>query len=53
MSNMSHCRFENTLADLADCQEHFDDPLKNMTEEEQTSRQMLINMCKEIADEWY
>lgn len=53
MSNMSHCRFENTLADLVDCQEHLDDPLKNMTEEEQTSRQMLINLCKEIADEWY
>jgi hypothetical protein len=25
MSNMSYCRFENTLHDLRDCQDHFGD----------------------------
>jgi hypothetical protein len=24
MSNMSYCRFENTLADLEDCEDNFD-----------------------------
>jgi len=27
MSNMSYCRFENTLADLRDCYENLDDNL--------------------------
>lgn len=52
MSNMSYCRFENTLADLVDCQEHLEDPVIDLTEEEQTSREMLINLCREIANDW-
>ena len=49
MSNMSYVRFENTLKDLRDCDEHlFDDDL---SEEEEKARQKLIKLCKKIAEE--
>jgi hypothetical protein len=48
MSNMSYCRFENTLDDLRDCAEHMDD---NLSEREQTCRDSLIVLCHRIAAE--
>ncbi|MFC1453662.1 hypothetical protein ACFLQL_00595 [Verrucomicrobiota bacterium] len=47
MGNMSYCRFQNTLADLLDCQEHMDDKLSG---EEERARDRLIEACKEIAE---
>jgi hypothetical protein len=48
MSNMSYCRFHNTLQDLRDCNEHlFDDDL---SEEEEKERERLIRLCREIAN---
>lgn len=50
MSNMSHCRFENTLADLKECQEHVWST--TLSKEEHRARQQLIQVCREIAAEF-
>jgi len=49
MSNMSYCRFQNTLQDLRDCLEHISD--KDVSEEEEKARARLINVCRDIIDE--
>jgi hypothetical protein len=50
MANMSYCRFENTTSDLKDCYENMDD--KEISVEEKTQRQHLIDMCCDIAIEY-
>jgi hypothetical protein len=45
---MSYCRFQNTLKDLRDCEEHMDDELKSTQEE--IARKSLIRLCKTIVD---
>ena len=48
MSNMSYCRFRNTLSDLRDCY----DALRNeeeLNEEEERAKQRLIKLCRSIA----
>lgn len=49
MSNMSYCRFQNTLQDLRDCHENLWDT--SMSREEFQAREALIALCKDIADE--
>ena len=53
MANMSYCRFENTLADLRDCEsalsEGDDD---DMSEEEEKAKKRLIRLCIEIAKDY-
>lgn len=49
MSNMSYCRFYNTLGDLRDCQDHLDDDEGEMNLEERLARLRLIKRCVEIA----
>jgi hypothetical protein len=46
MSNMSYCRFRNTLADLRDCYENMDG---DISEEEAKARAHLIGICVDIA----
>ncbi len=48
MANMSYCKFENTLKDLRDCWNNFDD-CESGSEEE--ARKRLVKLCKEIAEE--
>jgi len=51
MSNMSYCRFENTLNDLRDCQ----DALANgneLSESEEKCKNKLIALCKDIVDDF-
>lgn len=48
MSNMSYCRFQNTLRDLEDCYDNMDEDL---SPEEQAAKERLIQLCKEIAEE--
>jgi len=50
MSNMSYCRFQNTLSDLRDCYENMDD--EDLSEAERKARARLIKMCQEIADDF-
>ena len=52
MSNMSYCRFQNTLGDLDDCYENMDAIGKDTSEEELAARLHLIALCKNIADEY-
>lgn len=49
MSNMSYCRFQNTLQDLRDCYEHLQD--SDLSDDEDRARRRLINLCIDIADE--
>ena len=49
MSNMSHCRFINTLNDLKDCDEN-PDPDIELSEGEARARTELIQLCCDIAD---
>jgi len=50
MGNMSYCRFQNTVTDLADCQENIwnDD----ISEDEKRARKRLIQICKEITGDF-
>lgn len=56
MSNMSYCRFENTLADLEDCydalinQTEWD--IKELSDEEYRSQVRLIKLCGTIYHEF-
>lgn len=53
MGNMSYVRYENTLADLRDCEENlqFDDE-RNLSESEVKAKGWLIAMCKRIAEDY-
>lgn len=53
MSNMSYCKFCNTLLDLQDCAYTLYDlggNISDLDEEEQTAAHALIRLCCEIAD---
>lgn len=50
MPNMSYCRFQNTLEDLRDCQEHIID--RDLSPEEKKARERLIKLCKDIASDF-
>jgi hypothetical protein len=50
MGNMSYCRFRNTLKDLEDCFEDWDN--EDISEEEKEAREELLKKCKEIVDKY-
>ena len=52
MSNMSYCRFENTLSDLQDCFENMDADLEKDSREWR-AREELIDICQDIAADFY
>jgi len=47
MSNMSYCRFQNTVADVRDCWDNIHDSLSGA---EFDARNKLIELCKRIAE---
>lgn len=49
MANMSYCRFENTLADLEDCNQYIDCLL---SADENKARKKLIELCRSIAQKF-
>ena len=49
MSNMSYCRFQNTLSDLRDCIEHMSDD--DLSDEENKAREKIIALCLEVAED--
>lgn len=54
MSNMSYCRFQNTLIDLLDCEQALDNIAGNLAElskEEARAADSLIRTCARIANE--
>ena len=46
MSNMSYCRFYNTLGDLQDCRDNFDEI---ESEEEKKYAIILVKTCRDIV----
>jgi len=52
MSNMSYCRFQNTLEDLKDCKEHINDT-RDMSDDEKRARNRLVNVCRMIVEDYY
>ncbi len=51
MSNMSYCRFRNTVMDLEDCEENLWEGLDDMSEDEARARKQLIKICRQIAEQ--
>lgn len=51
MTNMSHCRFENTLLALEDCVKHMND--KDLSPDEDIARSHLKFLCLEIAESYF
>ena len=49
MSNMSYCRFQNTLGDLRDCEDALDEEL---SPDEARARRLLIELCARIAEDF-
>ena len=49
MSNMSYCRFRNTLEDLMNCERNLDDDLSESIEEAQ-ARIKLVEVCQRIVN---
>ena len=47
MSNMSYCRFRNTVNDLADCKSALDDEsFDELDEDEQQAARRMYKLCK-------
>ncbi len=53
MSNMSYCRFQNTLTDLEDCLEVLaNNGLDDLSDEEVKAAERLIKICTEISQDF-
>lgn len=57
MANMSYCRFNNTLGDLRDCEQHMTDnlsasPRADGYDSEHSKRTRLLELCIRIASEY-
>lgn len=50
MSNMSYCRFRNTLADLTDCLEALECGTLALDSEEMSAYEELVDICQQIID---
>lgn len=50
MTNMSYCRFRNTLVDLLDCYDNLD-TIPDLSLEERRAAWDLIEICRNVADE--
>ena len=51
MGNMSYCKFRNTLEDLQDCYDNWDDIESHQTSE-LLAREDLYNLCVDIVKEF-
>lgn len=55
MSNMSYCRFTNTLRDLRDCRDALDEmrnPEKDLSPEEYDAAKQLLRVCRVLAEDY-
>ena len=49
--NMSYCRFQNTVTDLQDCYDNWEETADDdLSEEETRARTRLLKLCREIAE---
>ncbi len=51
MTNMSYCQFENTLKDLRDCWENWEDPQGERSQSEKKAQERMLALCKKITEE--
>lgn len=51
MSNMSYCRFQNTLSDLRDCYEALQSD-ETLSRDEHEAMEMLVDVCTRISGEF-
>lgn len=49
MSNMSYCRFRNTLEDLQDCYDNFEEEISL---DEEKARLKLLKLCQRISSDY-
>jgi hypothetical protein len=54
MSNMSYCRFQNTLGDLLDCQDALGEitNLDQLSPDEERAARRLLKLCRVLAADW-
>ena len=55
MSNMSYCRFENTLEDMSDCNNFLrsgGDPISELSVSEKRCAMKIIQMCALLAEDF-
>ena len=52
MANLSYCRFRNTLKDLKEAYDYLTVSDKDLSLEEKTARDGLIQVCKDITEEF-
>ena len=50
MANMSYCKFRNTLNDLKDCYNDFENT--SSSDAEFSARERLVELCKLIVDNY-
>jgi len=55
MSNMSYCRFQNTLGDLQDCWDALQEAVEEgstekLSDEERIARDRMVELCADIAN---
>lgn len=51
MANMSYCRFENTVRDLADCESALDNEgFDELSESEQRAARRMYKLCKQFVE---
>jgi hypothetical protein len=49
MATMSYCRFSNTVDDLRDCYEHWED---EVGQDEQEAREELLRIAQSIVNDY-
>lgn len=49
MANMSYCRFENTLSDLRDCDNNWNEELSNT---EERAKKDMLQLINEMANQY-
>ena len=55
MSNLSYCRFQNTVPDLSDCAdalEEIDGNLTELSKEEAQAATRLIELCRRVTEQF-
>ena len=48
MGNMSYCRFQNTVSDLDECLEHWEDD--DLSKDEDFARIRMFDLMKDLVD---
>lgn len=50
MSNMSYCRFQNTLNDLRDCRNALSGGRGRLSQDEAEAAMSMLSVCKDVVE---